>query len=162
MASSSSGFRSAGLLHWRGFRKFRCLTVLFSTLALSGFGQQVKSQNWYPVCVRRPAEITISNKASIKGEDCLETSVQASLSGVSGYLLTFRFRDGAVIRVFQPKCAERFGPCRIQFSIGGSDWSDGVFELPSALIHDCGKHGCNWYTYRDGYGRLVVATGMSY
>ena len=162
MVSLSIGLRSPGLPSWFILRRLGYLTVLLSTLVYSGSGQPARSQDWYPVCVRRPAEITISNKASIKGEDCLQTSVQASLRGLSGYLHTFRFRDGAVIRVFQPDCAERLGPCRIEFSIGGSDWEDGVYELPSALIHDCGEYGCNWYTYRDGYGKLIIATGMSY
>jgi hypothetical protein len=162
VVSSSIGLRPPGLLSWFIFRRFGCLTVLLSTLVYSGYGQRARSQDWYPVCVRRPAEITISNKASIKGEDCLQTSVLASLKGLSGYVHTFRFRDGAVIRVFQPECAERFGPCRIEFSIGGSDWEDGVYELPSALSHDCGEYTCNWHAYRDGYGKLVIATGMSY
>jgi hypothetical protein len=114
------------------------------------------------MCVRRPAEITILNKASLKGEDCLKTSARASLEGKPGYLQTFRFRDGATIRIHEPECSERFWPCRIKFTLGQGEWSEGVFELPSALIHQCGEYSCNWYTYRDGYGKLVVAIGMSY
>jgi hypothetical protein len=138
------------------------LAGLLGSLLFSGHGQRAAAQEWYPICVRSPAEITSANKASIKGEDCLQTSVQASLGGEAGYLNVFRFRDGAVIRVFQPECAERFGPCRIKYSIRGGDWSEGVFELPNALIHKCESYSCNWYTYRDGYGKLVLATGMSY
>lgn len=164
MVSLSFGLQSPGLPSWFICRPLGYLTVLLFTLVYCSYGQPARSQGWYPVCVRRPAEITISNKASIKGDDCIQTSVQASLRGLSGYLHTFRFRAGAMIRVFQPECAERLaiGPCRIQFSIGGSDWADGVYELPNALMHDCGEYKCNWYTYRDGYGKLVIATGMSY
>jgi hypothetical protein len=153
---------STCLLYCHLLTRFGRLAVLGAALVFSGYGQRVASQEWHPVCVRRPVEITSSNKGAIKGEECLQTSVQASLAGESGYLQTFRCRDGMLIRVFQPECAERFGPCRMKFSVGDGGWSDGIFELPNALIHRCGSYSCNWYTYRNGYGKLVIATGMSY
>lgn len=75
---------------------------------------------------------------------------------------SFVFRDGEVIRYFILECANRFGPCAVKFSKNSYDWSDGIWSLPASSLHRCGKYACNWYTLRDDYGRLVIATGMSY
>ena len=162
MTSPSIGRGSTSFAVFMSLRQFGQLAVLLAALVFSGHGQRVASQELSQVCVRRPVDITSSNKGAIKGEECLQTSVRASLAGKSGIMQTFRFRDGMLIRVFQPECAERFGPCRMKFSVGDGGWLDGVSELPSALMHKCGPYSCNWYTYRDGYGKLVIATGMSY
>lgn len=122
----------------------------------------VSAQEWSTICVVYPDTITPSNKASIKGRDCAEVVRQATLQGKQGFLSTFSFRDGKTISIFRGECTDRFGPCRVKISVNSGEWIDGVYELPSALIHNCGQYACNWHVYRDGYGSLVRGTGMSY
>jgi len=120
------------------------------------------AQLWSPICVRQPIDITKQNTATIKSEDCLTSDTQAVLNGQLGGLTLFIFRDGETIRIFKGGCTGRYDPCQIQISINRGEWFDGMYELPSKLIHDCGKYSCNWHTYRDRFGKLILGTGMSY
>lgn len=119
-------------------------------------------EDWSPNCVRGPAEITQANKATIKGELCLKTRNQILYQETSKSITLFRFKDDKVINFFYRGEPSRFDSNPVLFSINDDDWLEGVEELPSALIHQCGKYKCNWNTIKDSSGRLVIANGMSY
>ena len=118
--------------------------------------------SWYPECVRAPLEITRTNKATIKSEDCMTRQEQFIYQGNTYSGHSYRFRDGEVINYFMRECADRFGPCGVKFSVSSNKWSDGVWSFSDTTAHKCGDYQCNWYIVRDPYGRLVLATGMSY
>jgi len=137
--------------------------LTFSILLRPMQAQGWRMTEWHPLCVRRPAEISSSNKASIKREDCLISHVDSRLQGRNGLLWIYRFRDGAPIRIFKPECSLMpMGPCPIAFSINSASWAEGVYELPNSLMHTCGAYRCNWETHRDARGTLVLAVAMSY
>jgi len=117
---------------------------------------------WHPICVRRPSEITNANKATVKGEDCKEIRKQLTYQNNSQTGTLYVFRDGGSIQYFFTEEPRRFSPNRVMFSINEGDWTEGVYELPSSTIYQCGNYKCNWVTIRDNYGKLVLATGMSY
>jgi hypothetical protein len=160
----NDGSVSMSEMYCRSIGRLGRVAVLSAAMALLGYTLPAQSQERQSECVRMPADITSINKSSIKGEDCHISSGRASLGGEPGDLLTFRFRDGATIKVlFKSECPKRMvGPCRIYYSLGRGEWQQGVFEQPNALMHKCGQYSCNWETYRNGYGMLVVATPFSY
>jgi len=137
--------------------------ILPVVLALGTFhANPVRSEGWYPNCVKSPTEINESNRALLQGKDCNETWGIATLDGIEGSVIKVSFRNGQNIKVFQEPDCTRVGPCKVKISINHGNWMHGIFAQNGETSYKCGDGYCNWRTFRDGYGKLILGIGMSY